>query len=47
MTSNAARAYDEAMGIDTPRMWVELQAMAGNWTAERDRHRWAEPQGDG
>ena len=47
MTSNAARAYGEAMGIDTPRMWAELQAMGSIWTAERDRYRWAEPQGDG
>ena len=34
---NVARAYDEAMGIDTPRIW----------TAERDRRMWAELQGDG
>ena len=33
---NVARAYDEAMGIDTPRIW----------TAERDRRMWAELQGD-
>ncbi len=34
---NVARAYDEALGIDTPRVW----------TAERDREMWAELQGDG
>jgi len=34
---NVARAYDEALGIDTPRIW----------TAERDRRMWAELQGDG
>ena len=34
---NVARAYDEAMGIDTPRIW----------TAERDQRMWAELQGDG
>lgn len=32
---NVARAYDEARGIDTPRIW----------TAERDRRMWAELQG--
>ena len=32
---NVARAYDEALGIDTPRIW----------TAERDRAMWAELQG--
>jgi glyoxylase-like metal-dependent hydrolase (beta-lactamase superfamily II) len=32
---NVARAYDEAMGIDTPRIW----------TAERDRAMWAALQG--
>ncbi|GAB4266948.1 MAG: MBL fold metallo-hydrolase [Pararhodobacter sp.] len=32
---NVARAYDEARGIDTPRIW----------TAERDRQMWAELQG--
>ncbi len=32
---NVARAYDEALGIDTPRIW----------TAERDRQMWAELQG--
>lgn len=32
---NAARAYDEANGIDTPRIW----------TAERDRQMWAALQG--
>lgn len=34
---NVARAYDEANGIDTPRIW----------TAERDREMWAALQGDG
>ena len=28
---NVARAYDEALGVDTPRIW----------TAERDRAMWA------
>ena len=32
---NVARAYDEAQGIDTPRIW----------TAERDRQMWADLQG--
>jgi glyoxylase-like metal-dependent hydrolase (beta-lactamase superfamily II) len=32
---NVARAYDEAQGIDTPRIW----------TAERDRAMWSELQG--
>ena len=32
---NVARAYDEALGIDTPRIW----------TAERDRQMWALLQG--
>jgi glyoxylase-like metal-dependent hydrolase (beta-lactamase superfamily II) len=32
---NVARAYDEALGIDTPRIW----------TAERDRAMWAALQG--
>jgi glyoxylase-like metal-dependent hydrolase (beta-lactamase superfamily II) len=32
---NVTRAYDEANGIDTPRIW----------TAERDRQMWAELQG--
>jgi len=32
---NVARAYDEALGIDTPRIW----------TAERDRDMWARLQG--
>lgn len=32
---NVARAYDEAQGIDTPRIW----------TAERDREMWAALQG--
>ncbi|NUB44883.1 MBL fold metallo-hydrolase [Fertoebacter nigrum] len=32
---NVARAYDEAQGIDTPRIW----------TAERDRQMWAALQG--
>ena len=32
---NVSRAYDEAMGIDTPRVW----------TAERDRQMWEELQG--
>lgn len=32
---NVARAYDEALGIDTPRVW----------TAERDRQVWAALQG--
>ena len=32
---NVARAYDEAQGIDTPRIW----------TAERDRAMWAALQG--
>ncbi|SFJ53412.1 MBL fold metallo-hydrolase [Celeribacter neptunius] len=32
---NVARAYDEARGIDTPRVW----------TAERDREMWEELQG--
>ena len=31
---NVARAYDEALGIDTPRIW----------TAERDREMWDELQ---
>ena len=31
---NVARAYDEALGMDTPRIW----------TAERDREMWAELQ---
>ena len=34
---NVARAYDEALGIDTPRIW----------TAERDQEMWASLQGDG
>jgi glyoxylase-like metal-dependent hydrolase (beta-lactamase superfamily II) len=33
---NVARAWDEARGIDTPRIW----------TAERDRQMWAALQGD-
>ncbi|PWW04172.1 glyoxylase-like metal-dependent hydrolase (beta-lactamase superfamily II) [Hoeflea marina] len=32
---NVARAYDEALGIDTPRIW----------TAERDRQMWQDLQG--
>jgi glyoxylase-like metal-dependent hydrolase (beta-lactamase superfamily II) len=32
---NVARAYDEALGVDTPRIW----------TAERDREMWDELQG--
>jgi hypothetical protein len=32
---NVARAYDEALGIDTPRIW----------TAERDQAMWAALQG--
>ncbi|MFN3765283.1 MAG: MBL fold metallo-hydrolase, partial [Aliihoeflea sp.] len=32
---NVARAYDEALGIDTPRIW----------TAERDKAMWAQLQG--
>ena len=32
---NVARAYDEARGVDTPRIW----------TAERDKQMWAELQG--
>jgi TPP-dependent pyruvate/acetoin dehydrogenase alpha subunit len=32
---NVARAYDEAVGIDTPRIW----------TAERDRKMWEALQG--
>jgi glyoxylase-like metal-dependent hydrolase (beta-lactamase superfamily II) len=32
---NVARAYDEALGIDTPRIW----------TAERDRRMWEDLQG--
>jgi glyoxylase-like metal-dependent hydrolase (beta-lactamase superfamily II) len=32
---NVARAYDEALGIDTPRIW----------TAERDKHMWDALQG--
>ncbi len=32
---NVARAYDEALGIDTPRIW----------TAERDRQMWQQLQG--
>ncbi len=32
---NVARAYDEALGIDTPRIW----------TAERDQKMWADLQG--
>jgi glyoxylase-like metal-dependent hydrolase (beta-lactamase superfamily II) len=32
---NVARAYDEALGMDTPRVW----------TAERDRHMWEALQG--
>ena len=31
---NVARAYDEALGIDTPRIW----------TAARDREMWAQLQ---
>ncbi|MDJ0947962.1 MAG: MBL fold metallo-hydrolase [Alphaproteobacteria bacterium] len=34
---NVARAYDEALGIDTPRIW----------TAERDQQMWNALQGDG
>ncbi len=34
---NVARAYDEALGIDTPRIW----------TAERDQQMWAALQGEG
>ena len=34
---NVARAYDEALGIDTPRIW----------TAERDLQMWTELQSDG
>ena len=34
---NVARAFDEPLGIDTPRIW----------TAERDREMWAALQGDG
>ncbi len=34
---NVARAFDEAQGIDTPRIW----------TAERDRRMWAALQGGG
>jgi len=34
---NVARAYDEALGIDTPRIW----------TAERDKAMWGELQGGG
>ncbi len=37
MDSNVARAYDEALGIDTPRIW----------TAERVQCMWAGLQGDG
>ena len=33
---NVARAYDEANGIDTPRIW----------TAERDKELWAALQGE-
>ncbi len=33
---NVARAYDEALGIDTPRIWTE----------ERDRDMWAALQGE-
>ena len=32
---NVARAYDEALGVETPRVW----------TAERDREMWAALQG--
>jgi hypothetical protein len=32
---NVARAFDEAQGIDTPRIW----------TAERDRAMWSALQG--
>jgi hypothetical protein len=32
---NVGRAYDEALGIDTPRIW----------TAERDKAMWEELQG--
>ena len=32
---NVTRAYDEARGIDTPRIW----------TAERDQAMWADLQG--
>ena len=32
---NVARAYDEARGLDTPRIW----------TAERDRQMWEALQG--
>ena len=34
---NVTRAYDEALGIDTPRIW----------TAERDQQMWAALQGEG
>ena len=37
MDSSVARACDEAMGVDTPRIW----------TAERDQRMRAELQGDG
>ena len=37
MGSSVARACDEAMGIDTPRIW----------TAERDQRTRAERQDDG
>ena len=33
--SMSARAYDEALGMDTPRIW----------TAERDKDMWAALQG--
>jgi glyoxylase-like metal-dependent hydrolase (beta-lactamase superfamily II) len=36
MPFNVARAYDEAQGLDTPRIW----------TAERDREMWAALQGE-
>ena len=35
MPFNVARAYDEAQGLDHPRIW----------TAERDREMWAALQG--
>ena len=35
MPFNVSRAYDEALGIDTPRIW----------TAQRDKEMWAALQG--
>ena len=56
MASDVARACDEALGIDAPRirtaerdrrMWAELKARAGNSTTKLDRRMWAGLQDDG